>query len=285
MLVFISSIIMALAVALLIKDRLNPMWIWFNNWSEKDARTFQQWAYEIFLNWSLKKSFYIARLKNLAIIVGGITILLSGRIILAIFFCVFVYYAPKWIFNSYKEKQIDKVEEQLPDAINVMVSSVRAGRSLPQSIEDVIEKTENPIKMIFQTVNRENMVLGLSIYEALHRAKERVNIDNFSMLASALALGSEKGGDTLHILERISDSVRELTRLRKKIQIETTEVRSQQKVILGIAPVFFILSFLFDPSTPDLLFNTIYGNILLAIIVALFVGAYLIIKGILRTTI
>jgi Flp pilus assembly protein TadB len=86
-------------------------------------------------------------------------------------------------------------------------------------------------------------------------------------------------------LERVSESIRELSRLQKKIVTETAEVRSQEKVILFMTPIFGFLVCLFDPSIPDILFNSFVGNMMLVMVVGMQVFAVVWIRRIVNSTI
>jgi Flp pilus assembly protein TadB len=103
----------------------------------------------------------------------------------------------------------------------------------------------------------------------LERAKARVPVESFRMLCRALIINSNRGGDVLHILERMSDSIRELQKLKKKLKTETAEVRAQEKIILIITPAFGLLICAFDADIPRLLFGTVPGNVLLVIVASL----------------
>ena len=76
----------------------------------------------------------------------------------------------------------------------------------------------------------------MNLEGVLARAKDRVDVESFRMICSALIINSNRGGDVLHILERMSDSIRELQKLKKKLMTETAEVRAQEKIILFITP-------------------------------------------------
>jgi Flp pilus assembly protein TadB len=83
----------------------------------------------------------------------------------------------------------------------------------------------------------------------------------------------------------MSDSIRELQKLKKKLKTETAEVRMQEKIILFITPAFGLLICLFDADIPRLLFGTIPGNVLLVIVGSLQALAVWWVRRIVRATI
>jgi tight adherence protein B len=142
-----------------------------------------------------------------------------------------------------------------------------------------------PIEEEFRLMSREYQEGGMSLEGVLERAKARVPVESFRMVCSALIINSHRGGDVLHILERMSESIRELQKLKKKLKTETAEVRAQEKIILVITPAFGLLICAFDADIPRLLFGTIPGNVLLVIVASLQTLAVFWVRRIVKATV
>ena len=215
----------------------------------------------------LRQAAYAA---NLGIIFVGLFVLvISGRIVFALAASAAAYFVPTFLYKRFRHRRLERLESQLPDALSIMVSYVRSGRSLPQALSSVGEKMSGPIEEEFKLMAREYQDGGMSLEGVLERAKARVPVESFRMVCSALIINSNRGGDVLHILERMSDSIRELQKLKKKLKTETAEVRAQEKIILIITPAFGLLICAFDADIPRLLFGTVPGNVLLVIVASL----------------
>jgi tight adherence protein B len=237
---------------------------------ERDAETFRVWSQELFLGWSPEKVRRMAVLANAAVPAIFVVIwLLTRSVVFAAAAAAAAFFVPRMLYRVARERRLQRLEEQLPDAISLMVSSVRAGRALPQAIEDVSQKMEGPAGEEFGVMAGEYAYGGMNLEGVLERARARLNVESFTMISSALIINAEHGGDVLHMLERMAEAIRELERLRKKIRTETSEVRSQEKVILLMTPLFGVLVCLFDPEIPDILFNSWQGQALLVVVVAL----------------
>jgi tight adherence protein B len=259
---------------------------WLDSRAQKDMEKFEAWSRELFLAWSPQKVRQAAYAANLGIVFVGLFVLVvTGRIVFAIAAAAAVFFVPSVIYSRYKHKRLERLEEQLPDALGIMVSSARAGRSLPQALTAVGEKMSGPVEEEFNLMAREYNEGGMSLEGVLERAKQRVNIESFKMVCSALIINANRGGDVLHILERMSDSIRELQKLKKKLMTETAEVRAQEKIILIITPAFGLLICTFDADIPRLLFGTVPGNILLVIVAALQTIAVWWVRKIVKATI
>src|SRR5215813_13366892 len=238
--------------------------------ARKDMARFEAWSNELYLDWSPQKVRQAAYAANLGIIFVGLFVLVvSSRPVFALAASAAAIFVPTFLYRRYRHHRLERLEQQLPDALNIMVSSARSGRSLPQAIASVAEKMSGPVKDEFRVMAREYQTGGMNLEGVLTRAKERVDVESFRMICSALIINSNRGGDVLNILERMSDSIRELQKLKKKLQTETAEVRVQEKIILVITPGFGLLICAFDADIPRLLAGTIPGNILLVIVVTL----------------
>ena len=229
--------------------------------ARKDMARFEAWSNELYLDWSPQKVRQAAYAANLGIIfVGLLVLVVSSRPVFALAASAAAIFVPTFLYRRYRYRRLERLEQQLPDALNIMVSSARSGRSLPQAIASVAEKMSGPVQDEFKVIAREYQTGGMNLEGVLARAKERVDVESFRMICSALIINSNRGGDVLNILERMSDSIRELQKLKKKLKTETAEVRMQEKIILFITPAFGLLICAFDADIPRLLFGTIPGT-------------------------
>src|SRR5262249_23046644 len=280
----ITSTLFAVSIAMMALFGSRSIWGNFANRAALDAEKFERWSVDLFLGWDSKKSLQIAYAANASMIVAPLlTLTLSGSLIFA--GGVAVYALPGILLRRARNKRLARIDRQLPDAINVMVSSTRAGRSLSQSIDEVAAKVSGPIGQEFGIIASEIRQGGISVENALARAKARIPVESFLMVSTALIVNSSKGGDVLHILERLSDAIRELCRLKEKIYTETSEVRAQGKIILLMTPLFGVVVCMFDPEIRPILFNSLAGNLILVVVVGLQAISVVWIRRIIRTTI
>ena len=282
----ITSTMFAISIALTALFGSRSVWGRVARRAALDSERFERWSGDLFLGWDSKKSLRIAYLANASLIVAPLLILtLSGSLILAGGVAVAVYALPGILLRMARQKRLARIERQLPDAINVMVSTARAGRSLSQAIDEVAAKVSGPVGQEFGCIANEIRQGGVSVENALARAKGRIPVEGFLMLSTALIINCSKGGDVLHILERLSDATRELCRLKEKIYTETSEVRAQGKIILLMTPLFGVVVCMFDPEIRPILFNSLAGNLILFVVGGLQAISVVWIRRIIRTTI
>jgi tight adherence protein B len=282
----ITSTLVAVSIALMVLFGCRSIWGRFAGRAARDAAKFERWSVDLFLGWDSKKSLQIAYAANAGMIVVPLLIwMLSGSLIFVGGTAVAVYLLPGILLRRARHKRLERIDRQLPDAINVMVSSTRAGRSLSQSIDEVAAKISGPIGQEFGIIANEIRQGGISVENALARAKAKIPVESFLMVSTALIINCSKGGDVLHILERLSDAIRELCRLKEKIYTETSEVRAQGKIILFMTPLFGVVVCMFDPEIRPILFDSLAGNIILVVVVGLQAISVVWIRRIIRTTI
>lgn len=282
----ISSLLVFASVVLLVRYGKETIWRRFANQSHKNAEKYRTWGNELFVGWSENQAIRAGYAANAAIIVVALMVLLVTRSIVFAATAAFVtYYIPLLIYKTTRRRRLERFEEQLPEAINVLVASVRAEGSLEQGIKEVSIKMRGPVAEEFGRIYEDYRQGGTSIENALEWARARLDVENFTMISSALIINKQYGGQILHILERLGYSIREISRLKKKIVTETAEVRSQEKVILFMTPLFGFLICMFDSAIPNILFNTVLGNLLLVIVVGLQVLAVFWIRRIVHATI
>lgn len=281
-----ASLLLFVSVVLFIRAGFPILRELFERRAKKDMARFEAWSQELFLNWSPQKVRNAAYAANLGLVFVALFVLvISGRVVFALAAAAATFFVPTFLYRRYRHKRLERLESQLPDALNIMVSSARSGRSLPQALGSVGEKMSGPVGEEFTLMAREYREGGMNLEGVLERAKNRVNVESFKMVCSALIINSNRGGDVLHILERMADSIRELQKLKKKLKTETAEVRMQEKIILVITPAFGLLICAFDADIPRLLFGTVPGNVLLMIVVVLQMFAVWWVRRIIKATV
>ena len=282
----ISSLCLAIAVFLFVNSGFQALRSRSHKLFETDIRKYQSWVDELFLGWTPEQTRRAARSAQAAIIVVSfVTLILTGSVFFAAVAAYATYWIPTVLYRVARERRLTHIEDQLPDAISLMVSSVRAGGSLSSAIAAVAKKMPEPLCQEFESITREHEVGRISLEDALGRARSKLGVESMKMVMTALIISSSHGGDLLEILERMAAATRNLSTLKRKIITETAEVRIQEKVILALTPLFGFVVCLFDSSIPQVLFHSLAGNFILVIVLVLQVTAIFWIRGIVRTSI
>ncbi len=150
-------------------------------------------------------------------------------------------YVPFVVMRMKKNRKTTVIESQMPDAMELLARSLRAGHALPSSIELAGKEVPDPLGTEMKTVYEEQR-LGLSVAGALKRMGERVASQDLQYFVTAVMLQSETGGNLAEVMENIGHLIRERLKLKGKIQALTAEGKFSA-LVLALLPffVFFAL--------------------------------------------
>jgi tight adherence protein B len=186
---------------------------------------------------------------------------------------------PRFWLARRKSSRLNAFNKQLPDTVTLIANALRAGSSFLQAIELVVREARPPITTEFNRVIRE-VNLGLPFDTALDNMVRRVKSEDFELMATAIAIQHQVGGNLAEILDSIAFTIRERVRIKGEIRTLTAQQRLSGYVVAGlpiglggilfvIAPTFFAPMF----DKPPAVLGIPFGVILLAIGgTAMFIG-------------
>jgi tight adherence protein B len=164
---------------------------------------------------------------------------LIAGIVCALGFMLFL----KWT----REARIAKFEEQLPDALEIIVRSLRAGHPTQTAISLAARECPDPIGTEFGLAYDE-MRHGLAITEALQNMSDRVGLLDLVYVEAAVAIHAQSGGSLAEIIGRLATLIRERFKLRQKVKALTSEGRASG-IFLTVLPVCMAIAIhLINPS-------------------------------------
>ena len=196
----------------------------------------------------LKSEEYII-LVYLSVLVPPVFIyLLTGNIFAAVITALAGLIMPKQILNAAIKKRLNKFNQQLPDAINVMIYSLKSGLSLIQALESVANEMADPIKSEFRRTVNEIKVLSRPKEDALENMNRRINSEDLDLVVTAIAIQSQVGGNLAEVLENIVETVRDRIAIKGEIKAITAQGRISGIIVASI-PLFVGTMILFiDPG-------------------------------------
>jgi tight adherence protein B len=177
----------------------------------------------------------------LAIVSFLLLTLFTGAVIqIRIVVAIITGYAAFYIWLRGKaKKRISLFEEQLPDALDLMVRSLRVGHPMNAAIGIVAREMMDPLGTEFGLIADE-ATYGMPITDALDRMAERVPVPDLRFLAIAINIQSTSGGNLAEILEGLSRVIRSRFKLFRKIRAITAEAR-WSGWFLSVFPVIALL--------------------------------------------
>ncbi|MCB4790413.1 MAG: type II secretion system F family protein [Elusimicrobia bacterium] len=164
------------------------------------------------------------------------------------------------------QKEKDKFENQLIDALGIITNSVKSGQSLLQALENMINESKPPIALEFSKAMQE-IKLGIPIEKALLEITKRVKSKDFKIAITSINLAKETGGNLGEILTRLSDTMRERHKLQGKINALTAQGKASGLIIGCIPFLLLIILYFLEPGMFGLMFTTTLGNALLVMVI------------------
>ncbi|WP_137699606.1 type II secretion system F family protein [Marimonas lutisalis] len=154
-----------------------------------------------------------------------------------------------WV-NSKAKKRMSMIEEQLPDAVELMVRSLRVGHPFSSAIQIVSKEIKDPLASEFGIIADES-AYGRDMGEALKDMAERIELQDLRFLAVAVSIQQQSGGNLAEILAGLAQVIRSRFRLFRRVKAITAEAQWSGKFLSGF-PVFALIAInVMDPHYYD----------------------------------
>jgi tight adherence protein B len=228
-------------------------------------------------NWPITETEYLLIRIAIVIVAFGLGTLITRNVVVGLGLVVIVYFIPDLILRRAISTRRMDFGRQLVDVLILMTGAVRAGYSLPQSIEVVSKEMRAPASDEFRRVRHE-IGLGLSLSQALSNLTARMENDDLYLVTTAININSQVGGNIVTMLEAVTETIRERIRLFSEVRVLTAQQRFGSYVLtfmpVAMAAAMFVINptymmRLFKPPEPFLIcipigavIMVILGNIL-----------------------
>lgn len=174
-----------------------------------------------------------------------------------------------------KAGKTSKFEKQMPDAMELLARSLRAGHTMPSAMELLGEEMGAPMGTEMR-IAYEEQKYGLSISESLLHILERVESRDLSYFVSAVLLQQETGGNLAELMESIAHVVRSRLNFKAKVRALTSTGRFSALIMMVVPVLTFLGLMAVAPQYEKVLVVTSAGRkMLLGGIVLTTIGAYL----------
>lgn len=205
-------------------------------------------------------------------LVGGFVAL--GNAMLAIGLALVAVLFPAAVVNFLSARKQRKFERQLPDMLQLLSSTLRAGYSLMQGVEAVSTEALDPIGRELRKVVTEAR-LGRPLEASLDAVAERMESADFAWAVMAIGIQREVGGNLSELLITVGETMTERERLRREVNTLTAEGKMSAIVLGLLTPGITLAMWVLNPEYIGLLFTDPLGRILLGAGVLLAGGGFL----------
>jgi tight adherence protein B len=153
---------------------------------------------------------------------------------------------PLFVVRFIRNKRRAAFQAQLPDALDVVVRSLRSGHPVPTALTLVGREMPDPIGSEFGLTTDE-LTYGLDLPRALQNLSGRVGVSDMSLLVTAVSLQSSAGGNLGEVLENLSRVLRERFQLRRKVRSLSAEGRFSAYGLTVLPPLIGLAIYFPNP--------------------------------------
>ena len=168
-------------------------------------------------------------------LLGALAMLGAPTLPVGLMFTAIVAIAPLVVVKQLRKRRLKAFEQQLPDTLNLLAGSLRAGYSFLQGVEAVAQETSDPMARELRRVLAEAR-LGRPLDEALQDVAVRMQSLDFDWAVMAIRIQREVGGNLAELLTTVADTMVQRSRLRGEVKTLTAEGRLSA-IIMGLLPI------------------------------------------------
>jgi tight adherence protein B len=147
---------------------------------------------------------------------------------------------PYFVLRVLRSRRQKKFAAQFPDALDIIVRSLRAGHPVPIAIAMVGREMPDPIGSEFGIVSDE-VTYGADLETAMRNLYSRIGSDDLPLFVTAVAIQGATGGNLGEILENLSGVIRQRFKMRRKIRALAAEGRASAMILSGLPIGLFIV--------------------------------------------
>jgi tight adherence protein B len=221
--------------------------------------------------WTVGKFLALVLSFSLAGFLAGFFVLRS--FLLGAVIAVFLVMIPLGFMKWRKQKKTLAFERQMPDAMELLARSLRAGHTLPSAIELLGDEMDDPMATEMRICFEEQRY-GLAMGDAMSHMLERVDSQDLRYFISALLIQQDTGGNLAELMEKIAQVIRGRLNFKVKVRALTAMGRMSAYIMI-ITPVvaFFLLMMVASHYEKALITTPIGQKMLITGIIFLILGS------------
>jgi tight adherence protein B len=167
-------------------------------------------------------------------------------------------FTPMFYVLHRRKKRFNQFEQDLPEALDLIVTALRAGHSLVGALGLVAKEVRDPIGAEFKVCFDEQNY-GLELRTAMDNMVTRVPLQNLRIVATAILIQKESGGNLAEVLDKTAHVIRERFRLKREVRVYTAQGRMTGWILTFLPIILGIGLYLLNPETMSLLWKRDIG--------------------------
>jgi tight adherence protein B len=195
---------------------------------------------------------------------GGLVGVLTRSLLVSVLLSVAMG-ALTFFFVRFKARRRFKAfESLLPDTLQLLAGTLRAGYSLPQGLEVVSKEISDPMGQELRRAMTEAR-LGRDLEDCLSGVSDRMTSADFAWAVMAISIQREVGGNLNELLLSVADTMIARERLKREIGALTAEGKMSAAVLSFLPPGLGLVMWVMNPDYVNLLFTEVIGNVMLGL--------------------
>jgi tight adherence protein B len=169
---------------------------------------------------------------------------------------------PRFFVNFALKRRLKKFLDELPNALDVMVRSIKSGLPVNDALRLIANESKEPVKTEFRRVV-ESQQMGLSVPDSIARMYLTVPLSEVNFFSIVIQIQAQAGGNLSEALGNLSRVIRDRKKMKAKVTALSMEAKASA-VIIGALP--FIVAFLVYLTSPDymmILFTDPRGHLIM----------------------
>ena len=187
--------------------------------------------------------------------------LITGNYALSIIIAPALAGIPFFYLCLKKKKRMEKFQRQLPEGLELIARSLKAGHSFPSGMKLAADEFDDPLGPEFdETLNEINF--GVSVPDALKNLTDRIDCPDLKFFVISVILQRETGGNLAEIIESLAYIIRERFKLFGKVKILAAEGKLSAIILVAIPFLLIIVLRFMNPDYINTLFSEPAGRIM-----------------------
>lgn len=220
-------------------------------------------------------------LANLALLIALplLVWLVTQNLIFVLAAAVAAIYFPRALVAHLRKRRLLQVTAQMPDALLMLASGLRAGLSMASALEVLAQEQPPPFSQEIALLLRTQR-MGVTFDEALGTIEARLPLEEFRLFAAAMRISRAVGGNLAETLETLAQTLARKAEVEGKIRSLTAQGRMQAVVMTALPLTLMLVLRVLEPEPMAYLFHSLVGWAVLVVIVLMEIAGFFFIRRI-----
>jgi tight adherence protein B len=229
--------------------------------NKKKAATLKAKISQAGLSFTETQFYIVSAILGLVVAVAGFIAGMPPLLLLGIAFVAGAG-LPRFYVNFMLKRRFKKFLDELPNALDVMVRSIKSGLPLNDALRLIASEAKEPVKAEFRKVV-ESQQMGLSVPEAVARMTFSVPLPEVNFFAIVIAIQAQAGGNLSEALNNLSRVIRDRKKMKAKVNALSMEAKASAAIIGSLPFIVAFLVYLTSPQYMMILFTDPRGHLIM----------------------